>query len=475
MLFLVIGARGAGKTTLVKNLEKTGSFKVLQPSTTRQRRSASESEYDFVKVWESELYGWEIQVGPDTYGMRKCELDLAGSNSCLTVFDPLNISTLEKFEANAPFEVVTVGLDTLRDLSEQHIRVDNDQARMMDQDEFTASVEVTRKADLVVRGGENQVAEALVAAHSILANRGGILSKRHLAPLIGAGAVLEGELDKKSLKGASYDLSIGSQVWCNGKLLKLTDEQPIFTIPPYSYAVVTAREEAWLPTFIAGTFDIKVGLFLRGTILSNGPQVDPGYRGPLFCMLFNGSSDSIRLARNSHFSTIEFSTVTHKSPAYSDKYQLQSHLEEIMAEGGLSGQGGNIVEEFEQKHQDTKGRLDNIANWAIGIVGSTVLTVIAMLWTHFSIVQNKVNKINDLGFQFKYALELEENFRADHESSVSSEMSGLRQRLDSLTDELVTRTSASAADNATLTREINRLERSVTEIKRLFQKLQNGE
>ncbi len=471
MLFVVIGARGAGKTTLVENLNKTGRFKVLQPSTTRRPRSASESEYDFVDDWNSEIYGWEIKVGSDTYGMRKSELAHAVSHSCLTVFDPLSISTLEEFEANASFEVVTVGLDTISDLSEQYDRVGNDGGRQMTQDEFTASVEVIRKADLVVRGGEEKVAAAVVAANSILANRGGILSKRHLDPLIDAGAILKGELDKKALKSASYDLSIGSQVWCKGKLIKLTDEQPTFTIPPYSYAVVTAREEAWLPTFIAGTFDIKVGLFLRGTILSNGPQVDPGYRGPLFCMLFNGSSDPKTLARYSHFSTIEFSTVTHKSPAYSDKYQLQGRLEEIMAEGGLSGQGGNIVEEFEKKYRETNSRLDNVAYWAMG----TLVGLLLLLASHGYWVFNEANKIKDLELQIRHSLELEGTLRASHESSISSELSDLRQRLNGLTGELVTRASTAEVESANQTAEINRLGRRLTEIERLLQELQNEE
>lgn len=464
MLFVVIGARGAGKSTLIEKLRERGGFVVLQPSTTRKPRSTSDSEYDFVERWKEDLYAWKIDVGSEKYGMRKSEVSKADAACCVTVFDPVSIEVLKKFEETAGFEIVTIGLDTLENLDEQHSRVPRDDARKMSSEQFQAAVDITRKADLVLRGTPERLVEAVLAAKSVLGSRGGTLSRRHLAPLLEAGAVLVGELEKSSLKSASYDLSIGSQVWCKGELIKLSDQRPTFTIPPYSYAVVTAREEAWLPTFLAGTFDIKVGMFLRGTILSNGPQVDPGYRGPLFCMLFNGSSDPKTLARYSHFATIEFSTVTHKSPAYSDRYQLQRRLEEIMAEGGLSGQGGNIVEDFESKYKQTNSRLDSIAYWALGTVGAVLLLAMG----HVYWVQSEVDKIEDLGVQVQSALQLERELRDNQESSVSGDVQALDDQLAELADELRSMIAMSSVDASSLANRVEQLERSLLELRQVL-------
>jgi deoxycytidine triphosphate deaminase len=334
--------------------------------------------------------------------MRLSEVLLAKNSIAITVFDPLNIDVLKKYERDNPeVEIITVGLDTIKNIDEQTDRVGATSSRIMTASEFDQAIEATRKADVVLEGDVQQILDGTLAAISLLSGRGGIVSKDHMLPLFRAGSLIRRGTEG-NVKSASYDLQIGSQVWCGGKLIQLTDQSPTFTVPPYSYAIVIAKEDAYLPTFIAGSFDIKVSLFLRGMILSNGPQVDPGYKGQLFCMLFNGSSDPRTLAKDSHFATIQFVTTTHKSEAYADRYQLQKRLEAIMAEGGLSGQGGNIVKDFSDRIERTNSRLDNVAYWAIGSAAALIVAVLGVaLWIADRVSDAKVTvaQVEQMGKQ----------------------------------------------------------------------------
>ena len=106
------------------------------------------------------------------------------------------------------------------------------------------------------------------------------------------------------------------------------------------YILVSSKEIANLPRDIAGRFDITVGLFCKGVILSNGPQIDPGFRGKLFCLLFNTSSEKVQLKLGQHFTTIEFDkliepTVPYKG-TYQNKLQLKDYLPEIVKESAIN-------------------------------------------------------------------------------------------------------------------------------------------
>ncbi|MGR3563222.1 MAG: hypothetical protein ACU0FH_08850 [Heliomarina sp.] len=112
MLFVIIGARGAGKTTLVDSLRERGEL-VLKPSTDRKPRFDGEDEYSFFDSLEGQKLSWVISVGSSRYGYLKDETDKAIESVAFAVFDPLNIDVLDKFSESAPFEVVKIGLDTI--------------------------------------------------------------------------------------------------------------------------------------------------------------------------------------------------------------------------------------------------------------------------------------------------------------------------------------------------------------------------
>lgn len=405
VLVVLIGARGAGKTTLLEGLRGSPDRVVLQPSTTRAPRGENDQEYEFVGDWQADRYAWSIRVGDHNYGTRLSEVEKARDQLCLTVFDPLSIGEFEKFRSKTTISVITIGLDTVFDTETQAQRVGGAVSRSMTGEQLEAARAVVLKCDVVLSGNEATVLAAANAILRIACSQGGLLVKSDMVPLIKSGVLLD-NVTTNELRSASYDLSVGNQVWCQGKLFELSAESPRFDIPPYSYAIVIARETAALPTFIAGRFDIRVSLFLSGVILSNGPQVDPGYRGALFCMLFNGSSKHRPIVRGNHFSTIEFITTSRPTDPYIQQYQLNERLEKVMGEEALGGPGGTIMELIDSKTASIAARVSKVEGGNTGsliAVASVAAALIAIpagifmntMWDRVKQAEESVTKLKE--------------------------------------------------------------------------------
>jgi deoxycytidine triphosphate deaminase len=228
---------------------------------------------------------------------------------------------------------------------------------------------------------EQTIIAAVSAICNILSSRGGVVTKDLLAPLLAAGALLD-NYKLLNLESASYDLRVGNEIWCQGSFHDLDAQAPNFEIPPYSYAIVISKEVAKLPPFLTGQFDIKVSHFLSGLILSNGPQVDPGYRGDLFCLLFNGSSRPIPVQMDDHFSTIQFFTTTRNAERYEGQYSLRQRLRAHMTPETATGPGGAIFSEIEKAKTDLRKEMpkDRVGVY-IGIFAIlAAITVGVALW-----------------------------------------------------------------------------------------------
>ncbi len=201
--------------------------------------------------------------------------------------------------------------------------------------------------------------------------RSGVLPGSLIGRLLACGTLLE-NAEPGKVEGASYDLRLGDEYFYGGQIHRLSDEEPILTLEPYDYAIVTSHEIADLPREISGRFDLTVGLFCQGVILSNGPQVDPGFRGPLFCLLFNTSSSPILLKRRHHYATIEFHKVLWPTAGYRGHYQAKT-LIDYLPTNAARGAINELKRELEEVRKESKGLQGT--TWAIL---SLVLAMIAV-------------------------------------------------------------------------------------------------
>lgn len=113
----------------------------------------------------------------------------------------------------------------------------------------------------------------------------------------------------EGLKPASYDLTLGPMYQINGRL-KTLETMETLVIPPNSIVFVATNEALRLPHYIAARFNLAITFIYQGLLLGTGPQVDPGFQGVLSCPLHNISSRPIRIKRDKHFATIDFTKTT---------------------------------------------------------------------------------------------------------------------------------------------------------------------
>jgi deoxycytidine triphosphate deaminase len=418
MLVVLVGVRGAGKTTLLEKL-RTNGLAILQPSTTRQKRSEEDTEYDFVDDWQDELYAWKIKVGEHTYGMRKSELQRDASNVCITVFEPLNLDVFEARRDSLGREAFTVGLDTIHDLAEQHVRVGNDPSRMMDETSFGKARTIVTECDMVLSGDIDVVSAALLSAIGLLQRRGGVLTDKDMRPMLAGGALLVGA-EQTNVRPASYDLRVGKEILFRNQIIELTDAQPRFELPAFSFAIVSALEMASLPPFVVGRFDLKVSSFFEGMILSNGPQVDPGYKGALFCMLYNASGRPRTLTLGKHFATIDFTTTARVTKSYRQKYQLKQRMTQFVTDEAVRGPAGNIVELVDAKvgrvDNEVKGLRNNfwtIAGAGIAIAVAFPVLTIPIAWIEIGALHTERQGIEDAQIKIHQLLIQAQNERTE--------------------------------------------------------------
>lgn len=393
VLIFLVGIRGAGKTSL---LGKVTEALVLRPSTQRQPRYTGENEYHFEKEWDEANFAWSIDIGTTKYGMRKDELEKI-QRVGITVFDPASLERFLSSDFGTKVELVTVGLDTISSLDEQHARVGQEKERVLDQASFNSQRKIVRNCDVVLTGNADLVAEAVNEIAFLLGGRGGIISGESIRKLMAAGTLLENG-DSHQVETASYDLRLQNKYWCQGKYHDLTDSNPTMEIPPYSFVIVTAVEQALTPRFLVGAFDIRVSLFISGVILSNGPQVDPGYRGALLCILYNASGRKVCLSMNEHFATIQYQTTALNAEGYNAQYQNKKTFQDFVNANIATSPGGQIKEELLTLDQKLSKDIGNIKrDWwtAMGVVLAVVLAVFAVITSNISSLIDKATQATD--------------------------------------------------------------------------------
>lgn len=327
---ILTGPQGAGKTEIANHLVANSNFQIVQAITTRKSRSGGDDNYDFVNDEEfnqyqknGELFVYDEYLG-NKYGIKTESLEtIIGNNKIpILIITPKSLKTLNETEFNIKkYHFLSYFLYAPTEELKQRLNKRNSNIQPK---EVLRQIDVDctyrDEGNYKLQNIEKDATSNLI--HMLWENRNamGMVPKRIIKALIEGGTLLK-NADIHNIKGASYDLSLGDQYWQNGEKHTLDNDNGFIKLKPGDFVIVSSKESAELPNDIAARFDITVGLFCLGVILSNGPQVDPGFRGGLFCSLFNLSNSTIDLKRGQHYSTIEFIKLSEYTTAYQGKYQ----------------------------------------------------------------------------------------------------------------------------------------------------------
>lgn len=343
---IITGTSAAGKSIVARKLcEEHDVFQLVQAVTTRESREDDKpQEYNYISEEEFEKLDREgkllikSEYGDQYYGITYEALQQVVDNdkTPLLILTPKSVKELEArgqkhyiFFLDAPDDILN------RRLARRGGEIDEtiEKQRQGDRkypdachDAFLytiKNIDMEKTAELIWNLWEYR-------------KTGGILPKRLIQLMIECGMLLENAYVTNTT-GAAYDLTLDDQYYSEGEVKSLNEKNSFIKIEPGDYVLVASREIANFPKDIAGRFDLSVSLFCQGIILSNGPQVDPGFRGRLFCLLFNTSNDVVQLKRYQHYATIEFSKLIHPTVPYVGKYQDKSKIMEYLPKSVARG------------------------------------------------------------------------------------------------------------------------------------------
>ncbi len=185
----------------------------------------------------------------------------------------------------------------------------------------------------------------------------------------------------KQIKESAYDLRLDKQYLLGEKIYELdSDKNPILRIPPHDVAVVLTYECLRIPEQVVGTFQLNLRFVLKGLMLANGAQVDPGYEGKLACVLFNLTNKPILLKYKEVFAKISLIQLTHPNK-YKGGHQgytkIQQFIGDWMPTSGLAEINENLENYRKDLEKHKKDIEDKIRNAIIIILGilSAILAI----------------------------------------------------------------------------------------------------
>lgn len=346
---IITGTSGAGKSSIAQKLcEQYKIFQIVQAVTTRKLREDDyHGQYQYISKVEFEkldednrllikseyrgkYYGITHEALQEAIGNRKIPLLILTPKSVVELKIKKNLEDYTSFIVflDAPDEI----LDTRLNSRGESINETVIQQRKEDRGYLERLLKIN-PTDYVYSIKNTDIEKTLELIWSLWNHRktGGILSEKLIRLMIECDILLE-NANLDNIQGASYDLRLGDKYFQKGEIKTLDEQNPFVVMEPGDYVLISSKEIVNLPKDIAGRFDLTISLFCKGVILSNGPQVDPGFHGGLFCLLFNTANNRVQLKHGEHYATIEFVKLVEPTVPYMGKYQNKLKMGDYLPE-----------------------------------------------------------------------------------------------------------------------------------------------
>ncbi len=386
---IISGPKYAGKSTIAKKLvERTSYFQQVQSVTTRTPRPDDNGDYEYLTETEFDVLKQSSALllnttyGSNQYGIKTDTISTTSLNNKNPIFiiTPETIAELEenvksRFIKDENQDLLTIFIDATDDDLKQ--RSFGRHGLELTQDE-EAQVKADRKykdnAIYVINNNNLDDTVNLILELWKYRESGGVIPKKILEYGIKSNLFLK-NADVASITGAAYDLHLGEEYYYGGKIRRTEKNDLFIVIDPYDYAIVTSKENTNLPRNVVARFDLSVRLFCQGIILSNGPQIDPGFRGNLFCLLFNTSNKQVVLKKGEKYATIEFTKLLSPTEAYTGKYQDKNEIIDYLPSNVMQGAVSELKKELDAIKNDTQ----KLQNYFLGVIAIIMATIPLLL------------------------------------------------------------------------------------------------
>ena len=199
--------------------------------------------------------------------------------------------------------------------------------------------------------------------------------------------------DKKNLKPARYQLTLGNEARIAGKTVRIDKENPL-AIEPHQVAIVRSDEILNLPRFLIARWNLTIGMVYRGLLWVGALQVDPGWVGYLPCPLYNLSDDTVTINYGEKLFTIDFVRTTRfdveRNRRYPDKETLPPLNPRINYYDETTLRSGPY-EAIEQVNQmkdvvDAVGKRVDQINERMAVAASLMIVVLGVIVTTLALL-----------------------------------------------------------------------------------------
>lgn len=387
---VLTGTRASGKTTVARKLsEHYSQYEAVKAVTTRDPRpDDGDGQYDHLALREfrdlsdSGSLVTDVTYSDHCYGIRVADIKriIAANRSPIAVIAPESMSQFQIWANDEgsweDLNYLYVFLDAPNDSLDRRLatRVDTIEPSQAELDRREEDRQYQDYCLYTCINDELDRTVRLLRSLDKMKHRSGVLTSRLVELMLDSDMLLR-HASHDCVEGASYDLRLGDDYYRAGTMKSLSEQDPLLEIQPYDYAIVTSREEANLPRDICGRFGLSVSLFCQGIILSNGPQVDPGFQGPLFCLLFNTSNSPVVLTRGEHYATLELRKTIEPTAKYEGEYmgrKLGYYLPHNAARGAVR----ELKEDLERVEREYR-RLQNRLYAVLSIILALVAVFVA--------------------------------------------------------------------------------------------------
>ena len=385
---IITGTSGAGKTSLALKLQEINSkFDFIKALTTRNKREDDNNHYiyltseEFDQKKDSFFISTSYRKDNYAYSYDEIKKSVDSLHLPILVVSPKSISGTKTSKEKPETEeyknlgrYMTFFIDSSDDeldkrLEKRDGEVDHEaESKRREEDRSYSDI-----PDYIIQNHNLLEAANLINRLLELHEISTELSEEDIGLYIQSG-LLVNNADVNNIKGASYDLGLGDEYYYRGEIKKLKDQHLRLTIAPYDYVLVSSKEEISLPKDVVAHFGLTVGLFCQGIILSNGQQVDPGFRGKLFCLLFNTSNQPVTIKKGAHYATIEFTKMNKLASKYKGKYQGKRDIIDVLPFNAMQGGLSELQREIEELKNESKN------------MQSIYISVIAIVFAAISIL-----------------------------------------------------------------------------------------
>lgn len=190
-----------------------------------------------------------------------------------------------------------------------------------------------------------------------------------------------------SIRSASYDLRVGPEYYLANYDNRRGPFSRVFPTPIGSLdggthkvleiganevVLLVAHERVHMPDDLVGHLSLKLDLLLQGLIMSSQSQVDAGYHGPIYALLYNLSDGPVTIRYLDRFLRLEFALLDAKTEKpYDGQFKPTFTLGDV-----ISSRIRSSLSDMEEQVTRTRRRVFQIA---AGSIVALVLAVVAIL------------------------------------------------------------------------------------------------